>query len=107
MTSVPRRSPRRGSRSARRLRRWAPWLVAGAALVLAAVLGGAAAPLLAGAAAAIVVALLAVRVSHRLREVRARRLAERVLELVYDDWVRSEAERGQDDLERWRRTHRD
>ena len=61
--------------------------------------------LLAGAAAA---AALEIRLQYLQlqRRQQAEQDAKAVLELVYEDWIRAEAEQGHRDLERWRRTRR-
>ncbi len=53
------------------------------------------------------------RARRRAADEHARRLAQalrmleaaEIVQAAYDDWVRHEAARGHQDLERWRRTH--
>lgn len=74
-------------------------------LLLAAGHPGLALLVLAGAVAA---AAVEVRTQRRQQQQcqATREHAERVVELVYEDWLRDQAQRGHLELERWRRTHR-
>ncbi len=64
--------------------------------------------LVAGAAA--ITAGVRARRRHQARAAAVERAAqgyvEQVLALVWEDWIRAEASRGQHQLERWRDTHR-